>query len=145
MLLGLTIRDFVLIGLRGQFEQRGLLDPGTHRTFLDSFGGYDAAIAAQETAWQRWRGFVRQGAEATERLARATADEDYLRHAVAELDTAAPHSGEEAELADERSRLMHREKLLEAVNGGLAELSGERGAERAPHPPARLSERGPGK
>ena len=46
---------------------------------------------------------------------KARTEEDYLRHAVAELDLAAPKAGEEAELAAERARLSNREQVMEAL------------------------------
>ncbi len=64
-------------------------------------------------------------------LAKARADEDYLRHALAELDALEPKAGEEAALAAERALLMNRDKLTEALEGALAELAGERGGEHA--------------
>jgi DNA repair protein RecN (Recombination protein N) len=131
----------MLVEIQGQFEQRGLLDPTTHRTLLDAFGAYGTALAAQAASWQSWRAFDRQRRDAVAALERASAEEDYLRHALAELDAAAPQIGEEAGLADSRARLMHREKLVEAVTGALSELSGERGAERALHTASRLLER----
>ena len=42
-----------------------------------------------------------------------------------------PKEGEEESLAEKRQVLMHREKLVEAINGAYGELAGERGAERA--------------
>lgn len=130
-----------LVEIQGQFEQRGLLEPATHRALLDAYGGHAAALSAQAASWQSWRGFVRQRQEAAERYEQARAEEDYLRHALAELDAIAPQIGEEASLAESRMLLAHREKLVEAVGGALAELSGERGAERALYAATRLLER----
>ncbi|MBV9522458.1 MAG: AAA family ATPase, partial [Alphaproteobacteria bacterium] len=44
-----------LVEIQGQFEQRGLLDPATHRTFLDAYGDYGTALATQSKAWVGWR------------------------------------------------------------------------------------------
>ncbi len=94
-----------------------------------------AAIAARARRWPRpgapGASAPRERAEAAARLAKARADEDYLRHALAELDALEPKPGEEVALADERALLMHREKLTEALDAALAELAGERGGERA--------------
>jgi DNA repair protein RecN (Recombination protein N) len=119
-----------LVEIQGQFEQHGLLDPTTHRDLLDSFGGYSGEIAAQRARWHEWRRLGTALAEAEAALARSRADEDYLRHALAELDAMAPRPGEEDELAGQRALLMHREKLVSAVEDALGELSGNRGAER---------------
>ena len=121
----------LLVEIQGQFEQQGLLDPTTHRQALDAYGGHRRECAALAEAWHRWRAVARQRAEAAALLAKARADEDFLRHALAELDALEPRPGEEVSLAEERALLMNREKLTEAVDAALAELAGERGGERA--------------
>lgn len=131
----------LLVEIQGQFEQQGLLDPGTHREALDAYGGHRAETAALAEAWRLWRAVAAERAEAEAQLARARADEDYLRHAAAELEALAPQAGEERALAEERTLLMHREKLIEALDAALAELSGERGGERALNAAQRLLER----
>ena len=131
-----------VVEIQGQFEQRGLLDPTTHREALDAYGGYRPEIAATAAAWRAWRTAkdAREAAEAA--LATAQSDEDYLRHSLAELDQLSPRPGEENELAELRSSLMHREKLVEGLNAALQELArGEHGVERALHGAARHLER----
>jgi DNA repair protein RecN (Recombination protein N) len=120
-----------LVEIQGQFEQHGLLDPATHWQALDAFGGHRAEAAALAEGWRRWRGIAAERAEAAALLAKSRADEDYLRHALAELDALATKPGEETALAEERALLMNREKLTEALDAALAELAGERGGERA--------------
>src|SRR5438128_69782 len=85
----------LLVEIQGQFEQHGLLDVSTHRELLDAFGGYEGELTAQSTAWRGWRAAAAARQEAVDRLARARVDEDYLRHALAELDAMAPQDGEE--------------------------------------------------
>ncbi len=131
----------MLVEIQGQFEQHGLLDQATHRELLDAFGGYERERAAQSVTWREWRAVTIARAAAAEELARVRADEDYLRHALAELDALAPQPGEEASLAETRARLMHREKLVAAVNVALDELAGERGAERGLNAASRAVER----
>jgi DNA repair protein RecN (Recombination protein N) len=118
-----------LVEIVGQFEQRGLLDNATHRELLDSFGRLGAPAAAVAAAWQRWQDTTAARDAAETALAQARRDEDFLRHAVAELDALKPEPGEEQRLADTRLRLMNREKLAEAFQGAAADLSGQRGAE----------------
>jgi DNA repair protein RecN (Recombination protein N) len=135
----------LLVEIQGQFEQHGLLDPATHRDLLDAFGGYERELAAQRVAWLARREAAAARAAAEAELARARQDEDYLRHALAELDALVPREGEEEHLAESRARLMHRDKLHGAVNGALGELAGEaadgKGAARALAAAARLLER----
>ncbi|WP_207476898.1 DNA repair protein RecN [Arenibaculum pallidiluteum] len=120
-----------LVEVHGQFETHGLLDPRTHRGVLDDFGGLSAEAGRAREAWAAWRQVEEARANADAEIRRARAEEDYLRHAVAELDALDPREGEEEELAERRAVLMHGERLMEALNGASAELSGDRGAERA--------------
>src|SRR6185437_8247942 len=131
----------LLVEVQGQFEQHGLLDPATHRQALDAYGGYHAESTALAGAWHAWRELARERAAAEAALAKARADEDYLRHALAELDALQPRDGEETALAEQRSLLMNREKLMEALDAALGELAGERGGERALNAAARQLER----
>jgi DNA repair protein RecN (Recombination protein N) len=118
-----------LVEIAGQFESHGLLDPGTHGDLLDAFAGHGSEVAAVASGWRDWRNAfaAREAAEA--QLVSARREEAFLRHAVAELTAMDPQPGEEALLAEERTRLMHAEKLGEAVEGALGELVGERGAD----------------
>jgi DNA repair protein RecN (Recombination protein N) len=131
----------MLVEIQGQFEQHGLLDQATHRDLLDAFGGYERERAAQGAAWRQWREIAAAHRDAAAALAQARRDEDYLRHALAELDAMDPKPGEEDSLADTRALLMHREKLIAAVDGALGELAGDKGAERGLTAAARLLER----
>jgi len=94
-----------LVELHGQQDDRGLLNPSGHRALLDAFGGYDGARAAVRDAWTAWRRAVAAQDEAAAAVAALRSEEDYLRHAVNELDVLAPEAGEEAAL-DARRRLM---------------------------------------
>ncbi|NBC31415.1 MAG: DNA repair protein RecN [Alphaproteobacteria bacterium] len=118
-----------LVEVHGQFATQGLLDPRTHRGVLDAFGGLGGAAARTAAAWQAWRQAEAARAEAEAEAARARAEEAALREALDGLEVLDPRPGEEAALAETRAMLQHREKLVEAVNGALAALSGERGAE----------------
>ncbi|CAK0757382.1 DNA repair protein RecN [uncultured Gammaproteobacteria bacterium] len=120
-----------LVEVHGQFDTHGLLDPRTHLAVLDAHAGVQAAAARVAAAHRTWRQLEQARSQAAGDADRARAEEDYLRHAVAELDTLDPRPGEEAELAETRTMLMHREKLAEAINGALGDMAGERGVERA--------------
>ena len=94
-----------LVELHGQQDDRGLLNPSGHRALLDAFGGSEDARAAVRKAWSVWRSAVAAREEAAAAVAELQGEEDYLRHAVSELDALAPEAGEEAAL-DARRRLM---------------------------------------
>jgi len=94
-----------LVELHGQQDDRGLLNPRGHRDLLDSFASVSGLLGDVRGAW-RALGAARKALTAAEAaLAEVRAEEDFLRHAVAELDAMDPQEGEEAEL-DQRRRLM---------------------------------------
>ncbi len=119
-----------LIELHGQHDDRGLLNPRGHRAILDEFARNDAARADTRTAW-RAMGHARKALEQAEAaMAAIREEEEFLRHAVAELDTLAPEPGEEGAL-DARRRLMQgAERIREDVQRAHAVL-GHEGAEGA--------------
>lgn len=102
---GDVLRDLseTVVELHGQHDDRGLLNPRGHRALLDAFAGCD--LGSMRSAW-RARTQARDAlAEARLALDRAQVEEDFLRHAVGELDKLNPLPGEEATL-DARRRLM---------------------------------------
>ena len=94
-----------LVELHGQQDDRGLLNPRGHRDILDAFAGVTPLLAETRARWRELAVARKALAEAEGALAAVRAEEEYLRHAVAELDRLNPAPGEEAEL-DARRRLM---------------------------------------
>lgn len=123
-----TVGD-ALVEVHGQFESQRLLDPKMHRSLLDAFGGLKDLVAIVRedfTAWQE----TRQLRIKTEQdLIEAKRDEEYLRHAVAEIAALKPEEGEESNLAEKRSVMMHGEKLMEAMDQAAQSLRGGKGVE----------------
>jgi DNA repair protein RecN (Recombination protein N) len=130
-----------LVEIEVQFAGRGLLDVATHRETLDAFGRNGAAHGALQAAWNRWQRCSDERRHADAALAATREQEDYLRHALAELDGLDPKPGEEKELGDRRALLQQSERFIETVEGALAELRNERGGERALHAAVRQLER----
>jgi len=122
-----------LVEVQGQFAQHGLLDPSTHRGLLDAFAGLTAAAAGAAAAWQAWRDADAARENAAAEMERVRSDEAFLRHALEEFEALEPRDDDEERLGEERSLLLHAERLAEAFNAAAAELAGEgRGAaERA--------------
>jgi DNA repair protein RecN (Recombination protein N) len=94
-----------LVELHGQQDDRGLLDPRQHRAMLDAFAGHEALLGDLRARWTAQRAAQKALEAAEAELARMQAEEDFLRHAVAELDQLDPQPGEEDAL-DARRRLM---------------------------------------
>ena len=108
---GDVLRDLsdTLVELHGQHDDRGLLNPRGHRALLDTFAGVD--LAPLRDAW-RAQSAARAGLAAAEAaLVAARGEEDYLRHAVAELDKLDPAPGEEADLDAKRRVMQAAEKI----------------------------------
>jgi DNA repair protein RecN (Recombination protein N) len=130
-----------LVEIQGQMEQHGLLDMATHRAALDAFAGLEKQAAAVREAWQAWRAAEQARADAEAVAVAARRDEDFLRHAVKELETLAPKVNDEEKLAEERQLLRAGSALGESVAQALSELEAGKGAVGALRTAHRLIER----
>ena len=119
-----------LVELHGQQDDGGLLNARGHRAALDAFAGHEALLAACRKAWGARAATVRRLEEARAALAAVKGEEDFLRHAVAELDKLAPQPGEEAEL-DTKRRLMQAAERIRTDVVRAAQILGPEGAEGA--------------
>jgi DNA repair protein RecN (Recombination protein N) len=126
----------LLVEVQGQHDQVGLADPASHAALLDAAGALDRARLAVGEQHRAWREAERSLATAREEIAAAQRDEDFLRHAVAELEALAPVEGEEDALAAERQRLQQGERRNEAIAEALAALTPR--DRRSAHPGAAL-------
>jgi DNA repair protein RecN (Recombination protein N) len=114
-----------LVEIHCQHDDRALVDPSAHRALVDAHGGLSGkATATRElhAALQRARKTL---VEEEERVAKARAEGDYLRHAVAELEALAPQRGEEAALAERRQSMQRSEKVAGDLRDALAAFSGD--------------------
>lgn len=127
-----------LVEIHGQHDQRGLLDPSSHRDLLDDFANLNAERKKVEAAFALWREKVNALEALKEAVARARAEEDYLRHAMGELDALNPKADEEETLAEKRQNMMHGEKRVEAINAALHELQGASPVAGSVHAAARI-------
>lgn len=119
-----------LIELHGQHDDRGLLNPRHHRDLLDAFGGLETQVSKVRSAWADLSAARKALADLQTRMTEAKAEEDFLRHAVAELDALAPEEGED-EALDARRRLMQSaERIREDISRAHQALGGD-GAEGA--------------
>lgn len=118
-----------LIELHGQHDDRALVDPASHRTLLDAFGGVAAQAERVGILWRAWRAAHSEARAERQRLETAAREADFTRHAVEELKALAPEPGEEAALAERRTGMMRAEKVaadldeaLDAVAGGASPI-----------------------
>ena len=113
----------LLLEVHGQHETVGLLDPKTHRSLLDAFGG--VSVGAVASAWSAWRA-AREKAEGLRDLAgRAAAETEELTLRLSELDRLDPREGEEATLAEERALLSSAEKAMIDIAAAQDALGGD--------------------
>ncbi len=112
-----------LVELHGQHDDRGLLNPRGHRQLLDAFAANDALIAKTGEAWRALSKARKSLVEAEAKVAEVRAEEDFLRHAVGELDKLAPEPGEEAKLDTDRRLMQAAEKIKQDVAQALNALS----------------------
>ncbi|TNF63974.1 MAG: DNA repair protein RecN [Rhodobacteraceae bacterium] len=120
----------VLVELHGQHDDTGLLNPRGHRALLDAFGGLEAARAATRAAWSAQTRAARALEELQARVDAARAEEDFLRHAVAELDRLNPLPGEDADLDAARRRMQGAARIRDDIARAHQLLGGD-GAEAA--------------
>lgn len=117
-----------LVELHGQHDDRGLLDPKGHRAILDEFAGTAALRAKVRQAWSALAAARKAAKQAAADREAIAAEEEYLRHAVAELDKLDPQAGEEEQL-DARRRLMQSAEKIRSDVVNAYEMMGQGGAE----------------
>ena len=115
-----------LVELHGQHDDRGLLNARGHKPVLDSFAEVD--LDPVRGAWRRLSSAKRALKDAQRRLDAAREEEEFLRHAVAELDGLDPQPGQEAELDQARRMMQAGEKIREDISKALQAIS-DQGAE----------------
>lgn len=105
-----------LVELHGQHDDRGLLNARGHRALLDAFGNYEGERDAVRVAWRNMAAARKALKDAEARVSELQAEEEFLRHAVAELDQLDPQPGEEQELDTKRRLMQAAEKIGEDIS-----------------------------
>ena len=119
-----------LIELHGQHDDRGLLNPKGHRDLLDTFGGLHEVRSEVRQLWRALSLATLTLAEFEVAVAQAREEEDFLRHAVAELEQLDPQAGEDADLDAKRRLMQSAERIREDI-AKAATVLGLDGAEGA--------------
>ena len=86
-----------LVEIHGQFDNQGLLNPATHLTVLDLYGGYVKNLEQTAATYQKYKTLQKQLMAAEQAYADAAKEEDNLRHWADELEKAKIKPGEEDE------------------------------------------------
>ncbi|QPH55077.1 DNA repair protein RecN [Pontivivens ytuae] len=117
-----------LVEIHGQHDDRGLLDPKGHRALLDAFAGAEDALEGTGQTWRAVSAARRALDEARARLEAARSDEEFLRHAIGELDALDPQPGEDETLDTRRRHMQAAARVGEDVTKADGAL-GPQGAE----------------
>jgi DNA repair protein RecN (Recombination protein N) len=123
-----TLGD-ALVEIESQFAAQGLADVATQRDALDAFGALADARSAVAGTYRAWRAAVSAYEAASAEAARSRTEEEFLRHAAAELGELDPQPGEEQDLASRRQLMMAGERLLEALDNARHALTEGKGAD----------------
>ena len=113
-----------LVEIHGQHDDRALVDPASHRSLLDAYGGLTALAEEVNGLWRHWRAVRSEAAKEKARLDEAAKEADYIRHAVDELTALSPEPGEEEFLATRRTEMMRFEKISTDLNDALDAVGG---------------------
>lgn len=112
-----------LVEIHGQFDNQGLLNPATHLSVLDNYGAYPEKIIAMKAAFAVYKKAKDERVNAEEKIAKAKADEENLRHWVDEFQKLQPRENEQEELEEKRRQMMNAEKILENLDAAYKAIS----------------------
>ncbi len=116
----------VLVDIHGQFETQGLLDPKTHRQFLDAFAGNEKRSRDVTAAWIAWQDLIARRAAILEKLEVMRRDQEYWEASLADLEMLQPAQGEEDQLLSRRAALSARELLSQTFTEARDLIEGDR-------------------
>ncbi len=114
-----------LVEIHGQHDERALIDPSGHRDLVDAFGGLERDAAQLAACYEAWADADSARLRHESEVAAALANADYLTHALEELETLAPESGEEEALSSRRQLMMNAERIASELDEALDALQGE--------------------
>jgi len=104
-----------LVELHGQHDDRGLLNSRGHRAMLDEFGDLEDLVARSRASWRDLQATRAALEDAKDQVNALKEEEDFLLHAVGELDSLAPEPGEDAELDAKRRLMLQAGKVRDDV------------------------------
>jgi DNA repair protein RecN (Recombination protein N) len=128
--VGITLLKAIgdcLVEVHGQHDERGLLNPASHRALLDLYGGLAAPLTKVKTLFSDWREAQAELERVRGSIAEARAQADYYAHVLEELMALDPQEDEEDQLAARRTFMMHAEQISNDLTNALRELTGSRG------------------
>ncbi|MFI4914254.1 MAG: DNA repair protein RecN [Steroidobacterales bacterium] len=109
----------LLFDIHGQHEFQSLVRPAAQRQLVDSFGRLDGIAGQVRAAHSVWLALLNRSLELESAASERGSRLDLLRHQLQEIEALQLRPGEPRELIEERSRLAHRGRLLEAARLAL--------------------------
>lgn len=106
-----------LVNIYGQHESQTLLKPENHVFLLDGFGALPPVRQRFMELHRKFRSVAEKLRDTEKAEADVSRRVDLLRFQVGEIAAAGLRAGEDADLAEERQRLLHIEQLLRASRG----------------------------
>ena len=120
-----------LVEIHGQNESQSLTDGPVQLSLLDSYAGHGDKVDALKQKYNHLKECEEQLELYKNSSERAAAEEDFLRHALEELEKIDPKEGEEDSLSEERTLLMNSEKIAGYIAEALVLMEGDKALQSA--------------
>lgn len=120
-----------LVEIHGQNESQSLTDGPVQLSLIDSYAGHQDKVLQLKEKYSHLKECGEQLELYKNASDRAAAEEDFLRHALEELEKLDPIEGEEAKLSEERTLLMNSEKIAGYISEALALMEGDKALQSA--------------
>ena len=120
-----------LVEIHGQNESQSLTDGPVQLSLLDSYAGHGDKVDALKQKYSHLKECEEQLELYKNASERAAAEEDFLRHALVELEKIDPKEGEEESLSEERTLLMNSEKIAGYIAEALVLMEGDKALQSA--------------
>ncbi|MDP9138670.1 MAG: DNA repair protein RecN, partial [Pseudomonadota bacterium] len=114
-----------LAEIHGQHDDRALVEVGRHRELLDAFGGLEGQALAVEEAFRAWREAGAALDAHRTLVERARSEQEFIEHALKELEEAAVEGDEEERLAGTRQLMMGAEQFAGIIREARDALAGD--------------------
>ena len=120
----------LLVDIHGQFETQSLLNPATHRTWLDSYISYLAHtqntrypelrdfpdhLESVARLWQAWQDSRLKWEKASQRATHHESESAWIRTLIEAWDALSPEEDEAPNLQALRTRLLRRDQIIHAI------------------------------
>lgn len=111
-----------LVDIHGQIDHLSLFRPETHRDLLDALGGLHDDVILVNQAAKAYHAIIRKERELSISEEERQKREEILRYQIEEIDLINPLPGEEAELTQQKKRLVNAERITNLVSEAYVAL-----------------------